>query len=70
MSEKLTAKAVTEYQQRLQNMKPLRAGPYKALGRELRDKFGLTDREAIDLMNGRNELEILSKYESEENSNE
>ena len=68
VSEKLTAKVVAEYQKRRQDMKPLRAGPYKALGRELRDRFGLTDREAIDLMNGRNELEILAKYEGEENA--
>lgn len=67
-SEKLTAGAVAEYQKRRQDMKPLLAGPYKALGRELRDRFGLTDREAIDLMNGHNELEILAKYEQEEKS--
>jgi hypothetical protein len=52
---------IREYQERRKALKTI--GEFKALGRELRDKFGLTDREAIDIMNGDNEaiLKILEK---------
>jgi len=35
------------------------------LGRELRDKFNLTDREAIDILNGKDEkiLKLLERQE-------
>ena len=51
---------------RFQNMgKALKTiGEFKALGRELRDEFSLTDREALDILNGKNEIEILCKYEN------
>jgi hypothetical protein len=57
--EKLTATIISEYQNRRSKLKTI--GEFKALGRELRDRFGLTDREAIDLMNGNNEIEFMSK---------
>jgi len=60
--EKLTATIISEYQNRRSKLKTI--GEFKALGRELRDRFGLTDREAIDLMNGNNEIEIMSKHEN------
>lgn len=56
-----------EYQEKRKGLKTI--GEFKALGRELRDKFGLTDREAIDILNGEADaiLKILEKkdYESE-----
>lgn len=58
---KLTANEVIKFQERKGELKTI--GEFKELGRELRDKFGLTDREAIDLLNYRNVIEILSKYE-------
>ncbi len=59
----MTAKIIREYQDKVDKLKTI--GEFKTLGRELRDKFGLTDREALDLLNGKNELEILAKYEKE-----
>ncbi len=58
---KLTAKDIVEYQNRKEDLKTI--GEFKELGRELRDKFDLTDREALDILNDRNILEILSKKE-------
>jgi hypothetical protein len=61
---------IREYQQRMEEVKAngFRADDFKSLGRELRDKFGLTDREAIDILNGKDEaiLKILEKQEVEE----
>jgi len=59
----LTAKDVQEYHDKLETIKTI--GEFKALGRELRDKFNLTDRQAIDILNGKaNEiLEILASQE-------
>ena len=59
----MTARDVIVYQKKRDELKTI--GEFKTLGRELRDKFGLTDIEAIDLLDGRNELEILAKYEKE-----
>ncbi len=56
----MDAKDIKEFQERKANIKTI--GEFKELGRELKDKFGITDREAIDLLNGKNELEILIKY--------
>lgn len=55
---------VREYQNRRIGLKTI--GEFKALGRELRDKFGLTDREAIDVLNGKDDavLKILEKQEA------
>jgi len=52
----LTAKDVQEYQAKLDTVKTI--GEFKALGRELRDKFNLTDRQAIDILN-RNNSEVI-----------
>lgn len=61
---KLTAEIVLEYQEKV-NRPSLTIGVFKAIGRELRDKYSLTDKEAIDILNGRNVLEILAKKEKE-----
>ena len=58
---KLTAQIIKEYQNRKRNLKTI--GEFKELGRELKNLYGLTDREAIDLLNGKNELDILAKNE-------
>ena len=58
--EKLTAAAVLEYQTRKQNLEPFTAQNFKALGRELRDRYGLTDREALDILADRDVLQILA----------
>lgn len=61
---KLNAKVILEYQEKVK--KPtLTISDFKAIGRELRDKYNLTDREAIDILNDRNVLEILVKKEKE-----
>jgi|LSQX01.2.fsa_nt_gb hypothetical protein len=65
---KLTAKDVLEYQERVNSLKiskQFTANNYKALGRELRDKYNLTDRQAIDILNGKNDvvLTILAELE-------
>lgn len=52
MSENLksiTIGQVLEYQKQRQGVKTM--GEFKALGREIRDRHGLTDREAIALLN-------------------
>lgn len=59
--EKLTAKVILEYQKRCEKTKT--AIEFKKLGRELRDRFGLTDREAIDLLNNRDVLSVMASHE-------
>lgn len=61
---KLNAKVILEYQEKVKNI-TLTISDFKAIGRELRDKYNLTDREAIDILNNRNVLEILAKKEKE-----
>jgi hypothetical protein len=61
---------IREYQQRVSGLKrnnQFTGRNFKALGIELRDKFGLTDREAIDILNGHDDaiLKILEKQEVE-----
>jgi hypothetical protein len=58
---KITIKDVREYQAKKDELKTI--GEFKALGRELRDKFGLTDREAIDILQRNHEsiYKILEK---------
>ncbi len=58
----MTSKDIRDYQDKREALKTI--GEFKELARDFRDKFGTTDREAIDLLNGKNELAILSKYES------
>jgi len=60
MSRELTASAINDYHARLSTIKTI--GEFKALGREMVEEFGISDREAIDLLNGRNEIAILTKY--------
>ena len=56
----LTASGINEYHAKLPNIKTI--GEFKALGREMIEDFGIADREAIDLLNGRNEISILTRY--------
>ena len=49
--EKLTASIVKEYQKKKE--KAMTAGEFKAIGRDLRDRCGLTDMEAIHILNGK-----------------
>ncbi|MBM7869335.1 hypothetical protein JOC70_000804 [Clostridium pascui] len=64
---KLTLKDVREYQDRMNVVRAngFKAKDFKELGRELRDKFNLTDRQAISILNGKSD-EILSILEMEE----
>jgi len=59
---KLNAKVILEYQEKVKRI-TLMISEFEAIGRELRDKYNLTDREAIDILNDRNVLEILAKKE-------
>lgn len=58
---------IKEFQSRMDEVKAagFKASDFKALGRELRDKFNLTDREAIAILNGHDSeiLKILKKQE-------
>jgi hypothetical protein len=47
----LTIGEIQEWVDKAKNVKTI--GEWKAVGRELRDKHSLTDREAIDILNGR-----------------
>lgn len=49
--EDLTITEVLDWQSRKNKLKTI--GEFKELGRELRDKFNLTDRQAIDILNGK-----------------
>jgi hypothetical protein len=57
----MTFEDVKEYQVKREGIKTI--GEFKALGRELRDKFNLTDRQSLDILNCNWEAiaEILSK---------
>lgn len=61
---KLTAKTVKEYQAKKEQIETI--GEFKALGRELKDKYNLTDREAIDILNSKNDevIKMLASTES------
>lgn len=58
---------IREFQKRMEQVKAngFKASEFKTLGRELRDKFNLTDREAMDILNNKDEaiLKILEKQE-------
>jgi len=60
---KITVKDVKEYQSKRDSIKTI--GEFKQLGRDLRDKFSLTDKEAIDILNNKGDaiLDILAKSE-------
>lgn len=61
MVEKLTANVIKKYI--VDKNQPVIAADFKAKGRELVKRFGVTVPEAIDILNNRNILEILCKYE-------
>ena len=61
----MTAKDVLEFRDRKDKLKTI--GEWKALGRELRDKYGISDSDAIDIMNGKNILEIMARIENDAN---
>jgi|GEM_PF-1439475 len=63
--KKITASVVLKYQKEAKKV-TMTPGEFKRLGRELCDIYGLTDREAIDILNNNNVLEILRKYEEVE----
>jgi len=60
--QRLTATIIKKYQERKEEITTI--GEYKALGRELRDQFGLSDRDAIDLLNNNSIVDIMSRYEA------
>ena len=64
---KLTIKDVREYQSKMDIVREngFKASEFKTLGRELRDKFNLTDRQAIDILTDKSD-KILEILESEE----
>ncbi|MCY6958837.1 hypothetical protein [Clostridium brassicae] len=64
---KLTIKDIREYQDRINIVRAngFKAKDFKKLGREIRDKFNLTDRQAISILNG-NSDEILKILELED----
>ena len=59
----MKASELLEFRDRKDKLKTI--GEWKALGRELRDKYGISDRDAIDIMNGRNILEIMARIEDD-----
>jgi len=59
--KKMKASDIKEFQERKKKLKTI--SEFKTLGREMVSAFGITDKEAIALLNGKNELEILVKYE-------
>lgn len=63
---KLTISIIEEYQKRRDRLKTI--GEFKALGRELRDKFNLTDMQAINILNRKSDevLQILKERENNE----
>lgn len=60
----ITAKQIKEYREKMKKVKKdgFKAKDFKALARELRDKFNLTDRQAIEILNGNNDtaLDVLA----------
>ncbi|MCD3252350.1 hypothetical protein [Clostridium botulinum] len=63
---KITIENIGEYQNRLALVKAngFKVKDFKELGRELRDTFDLTDRQAINILNNKSE-EILKILEEE-----
>lgn len=63
---KLTIQDIREYQKRKKELKSI--GEFKELGSELRDKFSLTGREAIDILHGNSDdiLAILERLDQAE----
>ncbi len=63
--KKITASVILKYQKETKKITMTTEG-FKRLSRELCDIYGLTDREAVDILNNNNVLEILRKYEEVE----
>lgn len=63
---KLTISIIEEYQKRRDKLRTI--GEFKALGRELRDKFNLTDMQAINILNRKSDeiFQILKERENNE----
>jgi len=59
----MTASVIREYQRRKAECKTI--GEYKALGRELRDRYNLTDKEALDILRNEKVLEHMANHEDE-----
>ena len=62
---KLTASMIIDYQEKARSCENI--GEWKALGREIRDRHNLTDREAISILNGRQDevLKIIANHEED-----
>ena len=66
---RITIGAIEKYQVKFSKLKAIRGdctiGEFKTLGRKLRDKYNLTDMEAINILRSDHEkiLAILKKYE-------
>lgn len=58
--KKITPALIQEYQKALESLKTI--GEFKQLGRDIRDKHSLTDKQAIDILSNRNILEILKEH--------
>ena len=61
--QRLTATIIKKYQKRKEGIATI--GEFKELGRELKDQFGLSDRDAIDLLNNNNIVDIMSRHEAD-----
>ena len=57
----LTATTILHYQSRFQDITT--RVQWQTLRRELREKYGVSDIEAINILNGNDILGILAKYE-------
>ena len=57
----LTATIILEYQDKFQNITT--RAQWQALRRELRENYGVSDIDAINLLNGYDVLGTLAKYE-------
>lgn len=62
-SEKITAKVILEYQKAALKLKTI--GDWKALGNELVNRYNITVKEALDILQRRSDkiIKILAKYE-------
>jgi len=63
----MTASIIKQYQLKAKSLNTI--GEFKELGREFRDKFKTSDREAINILNCKDEIDILLKYEKKNEIN-
>jgi len=64
----ITAKKVLEYQKRVDDLKRTKnftGNNFKALGREIVEKYGVTERQALDILNNHQDeiLKLLANNE-------